>query len=115
MILILFLANLLLRNAGRAHFSELFQWAAWCYGDHPLSLFARGTLRSESGVHQGDPLVPLLVLIGSPEGGLLLLQLTQFAHSFHFTQDWYMDDGSLLGQNRKCYRHSALLNSLVLH
>ena len=36
----------------RAHFSELFQWATECYGDHPLLLSAMGTLRLESGVQQ---------------------------------------------------------------
>ena len=60
MLLILFLAKLSSMNA-RAHFSELFQWAAGCYGDHPLLLSAMGTLRSESGVQQGDPLGPLLL------------------------------------------------------
>ena len=30
----------------KANFSELFQWAAWCYGDHPLLLSAMGTLSS---------------------------------------------------------------------
>ena len=44
----------------RAHFSELFQWAAGCYGDHSLLLSAMGTLRLKSGVQQGDPLGPLL-------------------------------------------------------
>ena len=55
-----FVSRQALLDECRAHFSELFQWAAGCYGDHPLLLSAMGTLRSESGVQQGDPLGPLL-------------------------------------------------------
>ena len=84
--------------------------AAGCYGDHLLLLSAMGTLRSESGVQTFGPLLFCLVL----HNWLLLLQLSQFAHSFHFTPGTWMT-GSLLGQNRQLYRHSALLNSLVLH
>ena len=43
-----------------AHFPELLQWAAWCYGQHPLLWSPMGTIMSESGVQQGDPLSPLL-------------------------------------------------------
>ena len=42
------------------HFPELFQWVYWCYGQHPTLWHPMGTLGSEQGVHQGDPLGPLL-------------------------------------------------------
>ena len=64
------------------------------------------------GVQQGDPLGPLLFclvlhkVVTAIAADSICSQL-----SFH---SWYMDDG-VLGQNRQLYRHSALLNSLVLH
>ena len=79
----------------RAHFSEIFQWAAGCYGDHPLLLSAMGTLRSESGVQQGDPLGPLLFclvlhkVVNAIAADSICSQL-----SFH---SWYMDDGVIAG------------------
>ena len=41
------------------HFPELFPWAFWCYGSHPLLWHPLGHLSSQSGVQQGDPLDPL--------------------------------------------------------
>ena len=44
-----------------AHFRpELLPWASWCYGQlfHPM-----GTISSETGVQQGDPLGPLFFCI----------------------------------------------------
>ena len=42
------------------HFPELFRWVFWCYGQHPTLWHSMGTLGSEQGVQQGDPLGPLL-------------------------------------------------------
>ena len=80
-----------LLDESREHFSELFQWAAWCYGDHPLLLSTMGALRSETGVQQGDPLGPLLFclvlhkVVTAIAADSICSQL-----SFH---SWYMDDG----------------------
>ena len=41
------------------HFPELLPWASWCYGQHPLLRHHIGTMSSEVGVQQGDPLSPL--------------------------------------------------------
>eukprot|EP00731_Ephydatia_muelleri_P034186 Em0050g4a len=41
------------------HFPELMPWASWCYGQHPKLFYSMGTLSSETGVQQGDPLGPL--------------------------------------------------------
>ena len=49
-----------------AHFPELLPWASWCYGQHPMLFHPMGTISSETGVQQGDPLsmapLPLLSL-----------------------------------------------------
>ena len=62
------------------------------------------------GVQQGDPLGPLLFclvlhkVVTAIAADSICSQL-----SFH---SWYIDDGVIAGQ---LYKHSALLNSLVLH
>ena len=93
----------------RAHFSELFQWAAGCYGDHPLLLSAMGTLRSEFEVQQGDPLGPLLFCLVLHKVVTAIAADSICSHSFHFTPGTRMI--GLLVQNRQLYKHSALLNS----
>ena len=71
-------------------FPELLPWAAWCYGQHPILWHAMGSINSETGVQQGDPLGPLFFC--------LVLQTVVSAISagdrcaellFHA---WYMDD-----------------------
>ncbi|KAL5502338.1 hypothetical protein EMCRGX_G009091 [Ephydatia muelleri] len=73
------------------HFPDLLPWASWCYGQQPLLQHPFGTLTSEVGVQQGDPLGPMffnLVLhklvsaIATDEDTAKLL--------FHA---WYLDDG----------------------
>eukprot|EP00731_Ephydatia_muelleri_P013521 Em0007g831a len=73
------------------HFPDLLPWASWCYGQQPLLQHPLGTLTSEVGVQQGDPLGPMffsLVLhklvsaIATDEDTAKLL--------FHA---WYLDDG----------------------
>eukprot|EP00731_Ephydatia_muelleri_P002155 Em0001g2155a len=73
------------------HFPDLLPWASWCYGQQPLLQHPLGTVTSEVGVQQGDPLGPMffsLVLhklvsaIATDEDTAKLL--------FHA---WYLDDG----------------------
>ena len=42
------------------HLPELLPWASWCYGLHQQLWHTMGTISSEVGVQQGDPLGPLL-------------------------------------------------------
>eukprot|EP00731_Ephydatia_muelleri_P038943 Em1002g1a len=74
------------------HFPDLLPWASWCYGQQPLLQHPLGTVTSEVGVQQGDPLGPMffsLVLhklvsaIATDEDTAKLL--------FHA---WYLDDES---------------------
>eukprot|EP00731_Ephydatia_muelleri_P032588 Em0024g132a len=41
------------------HFPDLLPWASWCYGQQPLLQHPLGTVTSEVGVQQGDPLGPM--------------------------------------------------------
>ena len=47
-------------NACALHIPELLPWSQWCYGQHPALWHSLGTISSEIGVQQGDPLGPLL-------------------------------------------------------
>ena len=47
-------------NACALHIPELLSWSQWCYGQHPALWHSLGTISSEIGVQQGDPLGPLL-------------------------------------------------------
>ena len=47
-------------NACALHIPELLPWFQWCYGQYPALWHSLGTISSEIGVQQGDPLDPLL-------------------------------------------------------
>ena len=89
------------------HFPELLPWASWCYGQHPLLRHHLGTMSSEVGVQQGDPLSLLffcLVLhilvsaIAADEGCSSLL--------FHA---WYQDDGAIAGPRQAVSRALSII------
>ena len=42
------------------HFPELLPWSSWYYGQYPALWHHLGTISSEIGVQQGNPLGPLL-------------------------------------------------------
>ena len=93
-----------------AHFSELFQWAAGCYGDHPILLSAMGTLRSESGVQQGDPLGPLLFcLVLHKVVTAIAVDSICSQLSFH---SWYMDDGVIAGPKQAALQALSIIKQL---
>eukprot|EP00731_Ephydatia_muelleri_P027500 Em0019g373a len=82
-------------NACALHIPELLPWSQWCYGQHPALWHSLGTISSEIGVQQGDPLGPLLFC-------LVLQQITSAIAEdvdcesllFHH---WYIDDGVVAG------------------
>eukprot|EP00731_Ephydatia_muelleri_P036466 Em0260g3a len=77
-------------------FPELLPWVSWCYGSHSLLWHSMGTISSQSGVQQGDPLGPMLFalvlhkLVSSIEADDDCINLSFNA--------WYLDDGILVGE-----------------
>ena len=82
-------------NACALHIPVLLPWSQWCYGQHPALWHSLGTISSEIGVQQGDPLGPFLFC-------LVLQQLISAIAEdvdcesllFHH---WYIDDGVVAG------------------
>ena len=92
------------------HFPDLLPWASWCYGQQPLLQHRLGTVTSEVGVQQGDPLGPMffsLVLhklvsaIATDEDTAKLL--------FHA---WYLDDGVVAGSKQSVLHALAIIQEL---
>ena len=82
-------------NACALHIPELLPWSQWCYGQHPVLWHSLGTISSEIGVQQGDPLGPLLFCL------VLQQIISAIAEDvdcesllFHH---WYIDDGVVAG------------------
>eukprot|EP00731_Ephydatia_muelleri_P025227 Em0017g310a len=77
------------------HFPELYPWVLWCYSQHPILWHPMGTLTSECGVQQGDPLGPLLFCLVL---NILVKDICSDPNcanlSFH---SWYLDDGVVAG------------------
>ena len=83
-------------------FPELLPWVSWCYDSHSILWHPKGTISSQSGVQQGDPLGPMLFalvlrkLVSSIEAddGCFDLSLNM----------WYLDDGVLAGERSAVVR-----------
>ena len=92
------------------HFPLLFPWTVWCYGQHPFLWHPMGTLTSEAGVQQGDPLGPFyfslilhhLILTIANDDKCKALQVNT----------WYLDDGILAGPCTAVQRGESLLQNL---
>ena len=89
------------------HFPELYPWVLWCYGQHPVLWHPMGTLTSECGVQQGDPLGPLLFCLVL---NILVKDICSDPNcanlSFH---NWYLDDGVVAGPSFAVQKVLALI------
>eukprot|EP00731_Ephydatia_muelleri_P021465 Em0014g56a len=94
-------------------FPELLPWVSWCYGSHSLLWHSMGTISSQSGVQQGDPLGPMLFalvlhkLVSSIEADDDCINLSFNA--------WYLDDGILVGERSAVVRALHLIEELGPH
>jgi len=77
----------------REHFPGLYRWAEFCYAQPGLLFFGGSVLKRELGVHQGDPLGPLLFSV-------VLHSLVRLIEERVLGLDvhvWYLDDGTIIG------------------
>ena len=75
---------------------ELMPWVSWCYDSHSILWHPKGTISSQSGVQQGDPLGPML-------SALVLRKFVSCIEADDGCFDlslnlWYLDDGMLAGE-----------------
>ena len=92
------------------HFPLLLPWTTWCYGQHPFLWHSMGTLTSEAGVQQGDPLGPFYF-------ALVLHHLVLSISKDESCQDllfnaWYLDDGVVAGPSTSVQHVVCLLQDL---
>ena len=74
-------------------FPDLLPWVEWCYGEHTVLFHSTGKLESCVGVHQGDPLAPLLFCLVL---NILVRRVAQLYPNLDLHR-WYLDDGALAG------------------
>ena len=96
-----------------AHFPELLPWASWCYGQHPMLFHPMGTISSETGVQQGDPLGPLFFCLVLHK--LVATIVSDEEASYLLYHKWYMDDGVVAGTGNAVARVIAIIKEQGPH
>ena len=92
------------------HFPELFPWTLWCYGQHPSLLHSLGTISSESGVQQGDPMGSLLFCLVLQK--LVSAIAEDKACSSLLFHKWYIDDGVIAGPKQAVAHALSIIQEL---
>ena len=95
----------LIMNQCKEHFPELLAWAKFCYGDHPKLGHILGSLSSQHGVQQGDPLGPLFFALG-----LYSVVKDIDAECQLLLHCWYLDDGVFCGTKSDVTKLLRILN-----
>ena len=91
------------------HFPELLAWASRYYGQHPILWHSQGSLTSQTGVQQGDPLGPFMF-------ALVLQKMVTTIHTDEacaglLQNTWYLDDGSIAGESSSVLRALTIIQA----
>ena len=76
----------------------------------PQAFYSMGTLSSETGVQQGDPLGPLFFCLVLQK--LVGTTATDEVSSHLLYHKWYMDDGAVAGSEKAVARVITILSEL---
>lgn len=88
----------------RKHLPDLGPWVESCYGQSSILNFGDGSVISTTGVHQGDPLGPLLFSLTLQP----VLEKVQEVEGL-VQNSWYLDDGMLVGRKEALVKAWDLL------
>ena len=97
-------------NAVNLHFPELLLWSTWCYGQYPILWHTVGSITSESGVQQGDPLDPLLFCLVLHQ--VVCATATDSECASLLFHRWYIDDGVVPGPITAVLRVLSIIKDL---
>ena len=98
------------RQAVYLHFPELLLWSTWCYGQYPILWHTVGSITSESGVQQGDPLGPLLFCLVLHQ--VVCATATDSECASLLFHRWYIDDGVVAGPITAVLRALSIIKDL---
>jgi hypothetical protein len=95
----------------RKQLPGLSAFVEWSYGSHPFLLFEENILLSRTGLHQGDPLGPLLFAVGLHP---LVLHIQEEVPGL-LIHAWYLDDGHLVANPSNILRALSIIETWHQH
>lgn len=88
---------------------ELVPWVQWCYGSPSLLFYSSSlTLKSSTGVQQGDPLGPLLFCLALRP---LIDHIREAGGNHLHFHRWYLDDGVIVGSAKVVLKTFIVIQS----
>ena len=87
----------------RAHFPDISHWVELAYGEASVLNFGAGSILSTAGVHQGDPMGPMLWAVTHlPIAKKIQEEVAELKQNC-----WFLDDGALVAGGRRCKRRGT--------
>ena len=94
------------------HFLLLLPWTEWCYSQNPFLWHSMGTLTSEAGVQQGNPLGPFYMYFALVLHHLVLTIAKDDSCQDLLFNAWFLDDGMVAGPSSSVQHVVHLLQDL---
>ena len=100
--------NLVSRQAVLAqNFPELLAWTSWRCSQHPILWHSLGSLTSQTGVQQGDPLISFMFALVFQR--MVTTIHTDEACAGLLQNVWYLDNGSMAGESSSVLRALTII------